>query len=295
MYKALAEFEQERIRIIETLRALERSLDDLTQALSHEQVAIQSMTTDKRQALKSVCDAFTEIDLTMDGAPNQSPVFVAVVGVSAHTIALAERINAFKAALRTECAPLQQIRRRVPKRVGGTESIPVVRAILRSIQRSDLNLLAAYRKIPILATPPLSVAYTSARTRAVYRKSVDSIGDLLNQSESPAALRDREKLQSLPPDETHLAIVRGHYENIRANVVFDGSDPQGRSRVMIPAELPILYLMSASPAQPRVRFANAATDDGNEPRRSRESKLAREPWLESLPAYRYLQTKPLKR
>jgi hypothetical protein len=290
MYKALAEFEQERVNIVETLRALERSLDDLVQALSHEQVTIQSMTTDQHQSLKFICDALTEIDLAMDGAPNQSPVFVAVVGVSEPVIGLAERINALKGSLRTACAPLQQIRRRVPKRDGGTESIPVVRAILRSIQRSDLNLLAAYRKIPILPTHPLSVSYTSARTRAVYRKSVDSIGDLLNQSESPAALRDREKLQSLPADETHLAIVRGHYENIRANVVFSGTDPQGRSRVMIPAELPILYLKEASPAQPRVRFANAAANDGNESRRSRESKLAPEPWLESLPAYRYLRT-----
>ena len=35
-----------------------------------------------------------------------------------------------------------------------TKAIPVIKVILRNIQRSDLNLLAAYRKIPILSAPP---------------------------------------------------------------------------------------------------------------------------------------------
>lgn len=34
--------------------------------------------------------------------------------------------------------------------------------ILRNIQRSDLNLLAAYRKIPILGAAPTTITYTRA-------------------------------------------------------------------------------------------------------------------------------------
>jgi hypothetical protein len=38
------------------------------------------------------------------------------------------------------------------------KAIPVIRVILRNIQRSDLNLLAAYRKIPILGAPPMTTS-----------------------------------------------------------------------------------------------------------------------------------------
>ena len=85
-------------------------------------------------------------------------VALGVVGVDRDCLRLAERVNECKAALREVCAPLQRVRRRVPVKGGGTESIPVVRAMLRSIQRSEVNLLAAYRRLPILGAPPQSIA-----------------------------------------------------------------------------------------------------------------------------------------
>src|ERR1700730_4658326 len=79
-----------------------------------------------------------------------------------------------------------------------TKAIPVIRVILRNIQRSDLNLLAAYRKIPILDAPPSTVTYTRANTRSVYRKTVEEIAEMLANLTSPAAIADRELLAISP-------------------------------------------------------------------------------------------------
>jgi hypothetical protein len=103
--------------------------------------------------------------------------------------------------------------------------------ILRNIQRSDLNLLAAYRKIPILDAPPASVTYTRANTRTVYRKAVEEIAEMLQNLHSPAAIADRDLLASLDRRVTHLALVKDRYQNIRANVLYARLDSKGRGRI----------------------------------------------------------------
>ena len=82
------------------------------------------------------------------------------------------------AALKTLFAPLQRVRTRVPVKGSQTKAIPALRVILRHIQRSDLNVNAAYRTFPILSRPPATVTYTRANTRNVYRKTVDEIADI---------------------------------------------------------------------------------------------------------------------
>jgi hypothetical protein len=119
--------------------------------------------------------------------------------------------------------------------------LPAIRVALRNIQRSDLNLLAAYRKIPILGAPPATVTYTRANTRAVYRKTVEESAAMLENLSSPAAIADRELLLKLDRRVTHLALVKDRYQNIRANVLYARLDPKGRGRVQIAAELPLMY------------------------------------------------------
>jgi hypothetical protein len=57
----------------------------------------------------------------------------------------AEAVNAAKLKFRALCTPLQGIRIRIPVKDEPlpTKKIPAIRVILRNIQRSDLNLLAA--------------------------------------------------------------------------------------------------------------------------------------------------------
>ncbi len=168
-----------------------------------------------------------------------------------------------------------------------TETIQTTRAVLRSLQRSDLNLTAAYRKIPILGAPPRTITYVRASTRAVYRKTIAEIETLLMTAEGPTASKDRARLASLSPGETHLALVQEHYTNIRANVVYDRLDARGRGRVQVVAELPLLYAHGRRPQPPEVHFPDTPRQSGNPPRRARQSKLEPNPYLQSLPVYRY--------
>ncbi len=278
-------------RVAESLRSLDEQLERFTTVLAHRPIWIQidGAATD-RDAIGQACEAFGTIRYAMEDDVETSTVCVGVIAASADVLACAEQLNAAKAEFKALCAPLQRVRMRVPVRgeEGPTKALSVLRVILRSIQRSDLNVHAAYRKVPILASPPRLIAYTRARTRSVYRKSVEEIATTLMSYEGPDASRDRARLASLSPRETHLALVREHYENIRANVAYHRLDKRGRGRVQIPAELPLLCPQGKDFEPPEVRLPT--TDRAPEsPARKREAELATEPFLRSLPVYRYIR------
>jgi hypothetical protein len=208
--------------------------------------------------------------------------------VSADVLMRAEAVNTAKAALREICAPLQCINMRVPVKGddGPTKAIPVIRVILRNIQRSDLNLLAAYRKIPILGAPPVTITYTRARTRAVYRKSIDELYEMLNIMEGPHAAADRARLSTLGPKDKYLAVTKPHYDNIRANITYSRLDARGSVRVQLAAELPLLYTAGRWPTPPEVNYPAPADELASQRRRARQSELEADPFLQSIPAYR---------
>jgi hypothetical protein len=177
----------------------------------------------------------------------------------------------------------------VKDRQGGrvVKSLPLVRVILRELQRSDVNLLAAYRKIPILTGRIARVAYTRALTRAVYRKHRDEIAALVETSGRPSTEDDRAKLAGLSSRETHLALVKERYTNVRANVWFHGLDSRSRGRVMVAAELPLLYPLGRSREIPEIRYPSTDECAPTEARH-RSGKLEPHPFLATLPVYRYL-------
>ena len=146
----------------------------------------------------------------MADRPAETVQCVGVIGVSADLKRRAEAVNAAKSALKVICAPLQNVYVRVPTKGKGfpTKGVPAIRQILRTLQRSDLNLLAAYRKIPLLEVPPASITFTRALTRAIYRKSVEDLYTMLSTAEDAKASNDRALLQSLDPQEAHLALVK---------------------------------------------------------------------------------------
>jgi hypothetical protein len=278
----------QRQEIAKELLALESTIERLVSALSHGSVSTQiEDATTTRSATRRVCEAYSTIDYKMDDDVNNSVVCLGLIGVNAETLKRAHAVNTAKAKFKTLCTPLQGIRIRIPVKgeKSRTKAIPAIRVILRNIQRSDLNLLAAYRKIPILAAQPASVTYTRANTRAVYRKSVVDIAEMLENLSSPAAIADREHLNSLDRRVTHLALVKDRYPNIRANVLYSRLDPRGRGRIQISAELPLMYATGRHHQPPEVYFPE--TETPNKPQRRRESKLEAEPFLRSLPVYRY--------
>ena len=161
-----------------------------------------------------------------------------------------------------------------------------MRVILRELQRSDLSLLAAYRKIPILTGRVEARRLHRARTRAVYRKDRAAIAALLDGQTAPAPRTIWRDCSACPQRETHLALVKEHYANVRANVWFNGLDTRNRGRVQVSAELPLLYPLGRSKEIPEIKYPEA--EEGAPPEaRQRAGKLEDKPFLETLPVYRY--------
>jgi hypothetical protein len=288
MYNWRMDLTPQREEIAHKLRALEAAIQRLVDALSQGNFPTQIQDATTTSAVRKICAAYSTIDYGMRDQINESLVCLGIIGVNTDTIKRAAAVNAAKLKLKDACTPLQGIRVRIPVKgeEGPTKAIPAIRVILRNIQRSDLNLLSAYRKIPILDAPPATVTYTQANTRAVYRKTVEEIAEMLNNVNTPTAITDRERLATLDRRVTHLALVKERYQNIRANILYARLDPKGRGRIQISAELPLIYATGRRTEPPKVAFP---TDDSTEPKRTRKSKLEPHSFLRSLPVYRYSQ------
>jgi hypothetical protein len=277
-----------RVEVAAALQNLERRLASLTEGLAHGEFSITLDGHSSSSATRRACEAYAAIDYqSHEDEANASPVCIGVIGANADTLRRANVVNEAKEEFKALCAPLHRVQVRVP--VKGekkpTKTMSAMRVILRNIQRSDLNLLAAYRKIPILDAPPKSITFTRANTRAVYRKSVEEIAALLNNVSSPTAIVDRELIANLDRRVTHLALVKERYQNIRANILFARLDSKGRGRIQISAELPLLFASGRRGEPPEVRFPG---EPGSaKTRRKRESKLEAVAFLRSLPVYRY--------
>ena len=242
---------------IATAAVLEKAIERLLDVLAHRPVSIVvEAESTERIALQRASAAYAAIDYGIEDSIGTSAVCLGVIGASSDIFHRALAVNDAKFALKEVSMPLQHVRIRVPVKgqAHPTNAIPAIRVVLRNIQRSDLNLLAAYRKIPLLDALPASVTYTRANTRAVHRKSLDDLHTLLANIESPTAAADCARLMILSRRETHLALVREHYQNIRANILYARLDPRGRGRIQISAELALMYAMGAAPSFPKYIF-----------------------------------------
>jgi hypothetical protein len=277
-----------RHEVAQTLSDLEARLSRLVAALAHEDVSVELESKDQAgDPVRRACEAYSAIDYRMEDAVGESAICVGVMGVGPDILRLARAVNDAKAELKRICTPLQGIRIRIPVKGGKspTQAMPAIRVVLRNIQRSDVNLLAAYRKIPVLTTPPASITFTRANTRSVYRKTVEEIDTMLLNQGGPKALADRGRLATLGPREVYLALAKERYQNIRANVLYTHLDPRGRGRMQIAAELPLLYPKRQRIDPPKVRFPPARAESLTG--RKRQTKLEKLPFLQSLPVFRY--------
>jgi hypothetical protein len=291
--------EAEKLAIAVALKDLERALNLFVRSLSHESAPVSAeAAASERESRRLVCDAYATISYAPDSQVNESPVCLGLIGGSAAVIGRAEAVNAAKDALREHCKKIQNVRVSVPVKDGKggqvVRMLPLVRVILRELQHSDLNLLAAYRKIPILSGRVGRVAYVRARTRSVYRKTRAEIATLLDGLDRPGVAEDRAQLQRLPERETHLALVKERYTNVRANVWFNGLDARNRGRVQVSAELPLLYPLGRSKVIPEIKYPQV--EEGARPEaRQRVGKLEDKPFLETLQVYRYRPHPPATR
>lgn len=285
--------EHHKLAIAAAVHELEQSLRLFIDALTHDKGPSDlGGTSTEMESLRRICEAYAAVRYEPDQEANTSPTCLGVIGASAPVIARAHAVNESKGRLKEACAPIYNARVRVPVKDGKggrvVRLLPLVHVILRELQRSDLNLLAAYRKIPILTGRPTRVAYVRARTRAVYRKDRAAIAALLAGIDRPGVEEDRARLSSLPARENHLALVKEHYANVRANVTFHGLDSRNRGRVLVTAELPLLYPQGRSKELPEIAYPPPEGEEGSAtPSRRRTGKLENEPFLKTLPVYRY--------
>lgn len=291
-----AAYEAEKRAVAEALRRLERSLAALVDALSHAETELNvGGVRHRATALGRVCDAYLGIDNSDAKQGGAAQAVLGVVGAPAHVIARAIEVNEAKAALKKCCGPLQQRRMSaVVKDADGRDVVKpmsVIRLMLRDVGRPRLNLLAAYRKIPVLEKRPKKVGYVKAKTRAVYKQTREELLALLEESSRPGAEEDRARLRKLPRGEGGLAWVGPYHENTRANVTYATGDRTARVRRQIAAQLPVLYPLGRSKVLPEVEFPIGG------PRRSeasapREARIEAQAYLTTMPVHRYLKDGP---
>lgn len=278
--------------ITEALRELERELRVFVQALAQNDTLV---SLDPRFAtarpVETVCDAFTAIDYAVGDPLHSSVSCVGIVCTNQATVAQARQLNAAKAALQRICAPLQRHRMRVRAHDANGEEVvrmtSLVRVVLRNIGRAHLNLLAAYRRVPVLGARPARIAYTRTLTRRVRRQTRDALLERLRFSEKPGAAEDRERLRAI--SDAHLALVDPHIPNVRANVWYESRDAGRRDCVQISAELPIIYRGGRRPALPEVVYPEPTDWErgADAPRRPRATSLEPAAFLQTLPVFRY--------
>jgi hypothetical protein len=95
---------------------------------------------------------------------------------------------------------------------------------------------------------------------------------------------------TLGPKDKYLALTKAHYDNIRANITYSRLDSRGPGRVQLAAELPLLYTAGRWPTAPEVNYPAPVDELANQPRRTSQSELEAEPFLQSISAYRYVHS-----
>src|SRR5882762_5969620 len=104
-----------RQQVAKGLSIVETSIAHLVDALAHSRALIElEPTAAGDNPVRRVCDAYSAIDYRMDDEVGASVVCLGIVGVSVDMLRRAEAVNAAKAAFKAICAPLQDIRTRIP-------------------------------------------------------------------------------------------------------------------------------------------------------------------------------------
>ena len=190
-------------------------------------------------------EAFLQIEYGMADEVNQSIKCQGALGVRKRLISDALIINRAKSELKDALRAVagKRVRVAVKDRRGyrGVEMKELSNVVLRRIQSSSINLLAAYRDIPLLEETPYSIRMMLTRTRSVPRKTAAALLALLAGRDDALAAADRERLQALDPKE-YLVSPKERYPRMRAHVFYRRLDESGQAvRQIVMAELPILY------------------------------------------------------
>ena len=216
----------------------------------------------------AIAGALQRLTYDHDDQPNQSHRLPGALGVPHPLLDQVHTVNALKARLKAVCVPLHRYRFPAPVRYpDGTERIvkrQLTTLILARLDRSDVNLLAAYRQIPVIPTIVRSLTHTHYFAQSVPRATVRSLIEQLEIQPSPLALQDLSRLRLLDPRE-HLVSPKARYARLRARA----SHPHTPRRdTYVYADLPVLFLVTARSAPPVLHppRAPARAESASDPR-----------------------------
>ncbi len=248
--------------IAERLRSLERLLaafgstlaQEATPAVVFNPVTEQDVEDapvlrydelDAGRSRETAVVAYTQLDYGMRDRVNRSIRCYGALGVPRRIINDARVINRAKSELKDAFRAIAGKRVRTTVKDELSNDTVTVKelsnVILRQLQRSSLNLLAAYREIRALDETPQSIHFMQTLTRSVPRKTAAALLMQLRGRDDALAIADRERLKALPPNE-YLVSPKAPYPRMRAHVFGRKLDADGKpARRIVLAEVPVLY------------------------------------------------------
>lgn len=229
---------------------------------------------------REAADAFTDIGYEHSGAKNQSRKCFGVLGTPKYVIDEALHLNHAKDALKDAVQPIANFRIQVRRGESSDSTLPrhreVSTELLRQVGKADLNLLAAYRHVPIIDEPVHAIRFLITNTRSVPRITV---GELRKKASQRPDLLDR--LDTVPglTEEEYLLAPKKRYSRMRAKLLLQRMQRDQASRrvqLIISAELPILFLMEKADSRwPDIKEPRSS----NAKRKAPPAKMEDEPLL----------------
>lgn len=258
--EARARVEENAEAVASALRKLDSALADLDALLATDcrWMSVDGESTSSAAMVK-VRAALTEIDDDDIEDRRAMPGCRGIVAVTLRTIAAAHRVNAAKVALKAACSGLiglVSVKRPAPDGLLRKVRIGMHRLTVIALGRPNLNLFAAYRKVPILTGAPRRIGFADQPHYTIYRTPREVIANRLQRRADANSVEDLLRVQRLPQSEVTLALLTTRRTFPNASVWFDGFDAQGRGHVNLLTPMPILYL--AAGATPAVSYRRAS-------------------------------------
>lgn len=279
--------EEKTVTVGKALRKLDSALARLDEHLAtdYSWVSVDG-EANFSTAMARVRAAYAEIDGDT-GGHRAMPGCRGIVAVTPRVTAAAHCVNAAKGELIVACTGLRgktSVKRLDQDGRATWVSIDRHRLLLTALGRPNLNLFAAYRKIPILTGIPQRVRFGIQYGYSVQPFAREDIAARLRRRHEVDSFEDLRKVDQLPRSETTLALRDNSRLYPFARVVFNGFNGQGRSFETISTIAPILY--PAAGVAPIVLYAGLKSG----PRQSRSGgKICPQQYLKTMRVHRYLR------
>lgn len=250
-------------------------------------------SSDPLQARTLGGDILTQFLYVDDQAPRESIICPGVLAAGDETLRLANILNARKDRVRELLQAMDKVRvsrpSTVPDHPPRTQTLTEYVLAHEGLKR--LHRMQVYRHLRLMHRRPARIAFGWARTRRVRRRSAKDIQTILEQRLPRAPypdliVSDITRLGYIGPGEM-LALVDQEPPHVRANLAWRRENEPGWERKQMTVALPLLFPARSGDPFPALKPLRAF-DEGEARRQRRAGRvLESEPFLRTLPAYRY--------